>query len=494
MEANQINENTFNQAYPQGSSGLPLAVDLILREIAVQLQRLGRLSGEQKFSDDAAAQELVKSSLEDVRKTLGSAVEGLEAARSNVETTIKSVTETEDHQQSLFASLNEQMVALLSSQNQARNGLTRCTTSLSQIRSRSEKSKVWTRTAEALLDDAKHLEDDTRTLNDLLGTWTQFIGNAQLIQDNLHGDSHKIRESLNVMKVVIARSFTGVGRLRERLTILQERVSDIVQIVDVIDDISEQTNLLALNASIEATRAGEQGKGFAVVADDIRKLAERSSSATRDMFDRIESIENETKQAISLISESHEELRRTNTSAEDGDKKLLLLREHVAQMSRLFLGMEDQLCIGRNVGQAALNRSRMVSKNSRLLRESSQSASDTFSLLDNQLAGLLHCFKVIDSSLQSELMRSEQLMGSQQAESGELLSVSDSLIRTMSTLSNLRVEFDSISLLVNNGIRQSAEQTPMKKSYHTEIADQLEQCAQEIINLVDTPDDIREAG
>jgi hypothetical protein len=195
-----------------------------------------------------------------------------------------------------------------------------------------------------------------------------------------------------------------------------------------------------------------------------------------------------------VISESHEELRKTNTSAENGDKKLLLLREHVAQMSRLFLGMEDQLCIGRNVGQSALNRSRMVSKNSRLLRESSQSASDTFSLLDNQLAGLFHCFKVIDSSLQAELMRSEQLMGVQQSESGELLSVSDSLIRTISTLSNLRLEFDSMSLLVNNGIRQSADQTPMKKSYHTEIADQLEQCAQEIINLVDTPDETREAG
>lgn len=63
--------------------------------------------------------------------------------------------------------------------------------------------------------------------------------------------------------------------------------------------------MLALNASIEAARAGDQGKGFAVVADDIRKLAERSSTATRDIYDRIEAIQEETSGAMGAIREGH---------------------------------------------------------------------------------------------------------------------------------------------------------------------------------------------
>jgi methyl-accepting chemotaxis protein len=89
----------------------------------------------------------------------------------------------------------------------------------------------------------------------------------------------------------------------ETILDLGKRSEEIGHIISVIDEIADQTNLLALNAAIEAARAGEHGRGFAVVADEVRKLADRTTSATEQIAKSINAIRTDTDRAVSQMNE-----------------------------------------------------------------------------------------------------------------------------------------------------------------------------------------------
>ena len=94
-----------------------------------------------------------------------------------------------------------------------------------------------------------------------------------------------------------------VNRSAQTVRALGKSSDQIGEIIRVIDDIADQTNLLALNAAIEAARAGEQGRGFAVVADEVRKLAERTTKATKEIAGMIKTIQDDTNGAVASMEE-----------------------------------------------------------------------------------------------------------------------------------------------------------------------------------------------
>jgi methyl-accepting chemotaxis protein len=134
-----------------------------------------------------------------------------------------------------------------------------------------------------------------------------------------------VDKSIEEVNLIAETVETALGFVRE----LGEQSAKIGDIVTVINDIADQTNLLALNAAIEAARAGEQGRGFAVVADEVRKLAERTSTSTTEI--------------ANMINVIREGVRKTVVSMDTAKDKVSAGVEYSSQVSIALEGIIESI-------------------------------------------------------------------------------------------------------------------------------------------------------
>ncbi|MGE5416000.1 MAG: methyl-accepting chemotaxis protein [Acidobacteriota bacterium] len=155
--------------------------------------------------------------------------------------------------------------------------------------------------ADGASNQAMNLQEANIMVKDMVHVVENIRQKTVEVSQHTSNTEKLVKDGLATAKYQMEKVKENAGamvRVSESIKSLEDQSNQIGQIVHVITDIASQTNLLALNAAIEAAKAGDQGRGFAVVAEEVRKLAEETSSAAKKIFELIEEIQAGTSSVV----------------------------------------------------------------------------------------------------------------------------------------------------------------------------------------------------
>jgi methyl-accepting chemotaxis protein len=209
-----------------------------------------------------------------------------------------------------------------------------------------------------------------------------------------HGD-----RSVSDTFAAMTRIDAATRRTAEKMHLLAGRSRAISEVIALINDVASQTKLLALNAAIEAAHAGEAGLGFNVVADEIRKLAERTSKATKDVGALIETVQLEIAEAIAAMESGAREVEQGRALASDARSALKEISDAVVLAARLGQDIsgasQQQALVTRELASTMLTIAGITLEASTGAQQTANTVQDLV-LLSNQLTDALGRFQIPD--------------------------------------------------------------------------------------------------
>jgi methyl-accepting chemotaxis protein len=203
---------------------------------------------------------------------------------------------------------------------------------------------------------------------------------------------------------VVSDTIAGMQQLSDAVSnsatiiaALGKSSDQIGEIVRVIEDIADQTNLLALNAAIEAARAGEQGRGFAVVADEVRKLAERTTKATKEIGDMIRQIQQDTRGAVDSMQQGTQKVsggvELVNRTGEALTRIVQMVSESADMIRQIAVASEQQSVATQQIASDIENVAKVTKESASGANESAKASHD-LSQLAVELQGIVGSFRV----------------------------------------------------------------------------------------------------
>lgn len=259
--------------------------------------------------------------------------------------------------------------------------------------------------------------------------------------------SGEVEQEAERGKRAVEDAITGIVAIQrssrittEVIDVLSRKVEDIGGIISVIDEIAEQTNLLSLNAAIIAAQAGEHGRGFAVVAGEIKELAERTRTSTREIAEVITGVQNETKRAVEAISRADKsiadeerlsanadealgkivkrareassrvaEIARATVEQSTGSKMIREAINRVADMTTQIAGATSEQGVGGDLIMSAVERMRDATTQ---VRNSTREQSATGSIIARSTENITHMIGQFRNASEEQSRGSEQIVRS----------------------------------------------------------------------------------